>query len=44
MIITLDLKRSTIKFTKIGEYYLKNIGFTQKVQNLIIMELKICKR
>ena len=35
---------STTKIITTGKYCLKNLYLAQKVQNLIVMELKKCKR
>jgi len=35
---------STTKLITTGKYCLKNLYLAQKAQNLIVMELKICKR
>ncbi len=47
MIKNLNLKKpyiSILKFITIEKYCPKNINMTPKAQNLILMELKICKK
>jgi len=42
--IKIRIITSTTKIITTGEYCLKNLHLAQKVQNLIMMELKKCKK